>query len=43
MEKRTIDRNIEFWEPLKIDLHDLEESKFWLDIEDWLPTLEYLK
>jgi sulfatase maturation enzyme AslB (radical SAM superfamily) len=42
--KESIDRNIEFWEPpSKIDLHDLEQSKFWLDIEDWLPHVRVLE
>ena len=42
--KESLDRDIEFWEPpSKIDLHDLEESKFWLDIEDWLPHVRVLE
>jgi len=42
--KESIDREISFWEPpSKIDLHDLENSKFWLDIEDWLPHVKVLE
>jgi sulfatase maturation enzyme AslB (radical SAM superfamily) len=42
--KESIDREISFWEPpSKIDLHDLENSKFWLDIEDWLPHVRVLE
>ena len=42
--KESIDRKIEFWEPpSKIDLHDLEQSRFWLDIEDWLPNVRVLE